>query len=337
MMFSVKSNCERFSRPCTQLPTWAVMGLAVWLVVLGVSAVGLAGQDGATQNNPKLVRIGISQGTWSGVNRNDAIAAITAWAKTILGQRGIQVDVETRFFESTQDMAGSLKNGQIEAATMFTDEFLDLEPKIKPEAVFLAVKNKSSTEQYVILVHRSSGINDVRDLQGRKILLHKSPRTSLAPQWLETLLASRSMALADEVSRNLSKVESASKAVLQVFFQKADACVVTSNVFEMVSELNPQVRRELRVLASSPDVLPTLFCFRAGYTSDIKDRLEAAIVALHNTPAGQQILTVFQCDSMEKQPISCLEGTRRMLAEYDRLKRRHNSGEGQGPLTRVAQ
>jgi hypothetical protein len=337
MRYRVKTNSERLCDAVAPILTWVVMGLAVWLVVLSVSSVGIAGQEGATRNNPELVRIGISQGTWWGVNRNDAKAAITAWAKTILIQHGIRVDVETKIFEGTRDMADALKNGEIEATSILTDEFLALDPKIKPETIFLAVKNNSLTEKYVILVHRSSGIGDVHDLPGRKVLLHKSPRMSLAPQWIETLVEGRSMGLADEVAGDTGKMETASKAILRVFFRQADACVVTSNVFDLASELNPQLRKELRVLASSPDVVPTLFCFRAGYTSDIRDELEKAILKLHDTPEGQQILTVFQCDSMEKRPVSYLDGTLRMLTEYERFARSSKSKEGQGPPLRVPQ
>ena len=337
MISTDKSNSERFSRPGRRIPTWIMMGLAVLVILPGVSAVRVQGQEGEMKERPRLVRIGISQGMWSGVNRNDAIAAITAWAKTILKQRGISGNAETRFFESTQDMVNALKSGQVEATSMFTHEFLTLDASVKPDMVFLAAKNKSFTERYVILVHRSSGIDDVLGLRGRHVVLHKSPRTGLAPQWLDTLLAGRSMDLPKEVSLNTTTIENASRAVLQVFFRKADACVVTSEVFEMVGELNPQVRVELRVLASSPDVIPTLFFFSAGYVSEIRDQLEAAIVALRDTPAGQQILTVFQCDGMEKRPISCLEDTRRMLAEYDRLKRHHKSGVGQSSFIRAAQ
>ncbi len=336
-MLSNRNEPGPHRRPGTLRLGRRAKGLAVWLAVLGLCAVGNADQEGATQNNPKSIRIGISQGTWSGVKNNDAIAAIKAWAKTVMGEYGITINVEAMFFESNQGMAASMKNGQIDAVSIAADEFLALDPKVKPDTVFMSVRNKSFSERYVILVHRNSGIDAVGDLGGRKVLLHKSPRTCLAPQWLDTLLASHSMGLADQVSGNTTRVENPSKAVLQVFFRNADACLVTSNVFDMVSELNPQLRKELRILASSPDVIPNLFFFRAGYTSDVKDKLEAALVALHQTPAGQQVLTVFQCDSMEKRPSSCLEGTRRMLAEYDRLRQRQSSGEGQGPLTRVAQ
>jgi ABC-type phosphate/phosphonate transport system substrate-binding protein len=335
VMLGAESHSGWTSRPGKRIAMVVVMGLGVWLAVLGAVTDGIAAQDGAPRTSPRLVRIGISQGTWWGVNRNDANAAITAWGKAILKQRGILVDVETKILENSQDMVDSLKNDQIEAASMLTNEFLALDPKIRPDTVFLGVKNKSVTEQYVILVHRNSGISDVRDLRGRKVVLHQSPRTSLAPQWLETLLEGRSRGLAAEVSSTTTSVENASKAVLGVFFRQADACVVTSNVFDTASELNPQLRKELRVLASSPEVIPTLFCFRASYSSDIKDVLEAAILAVHETPAGQQILTVFQCDSMVKQPISCLEGTRRILLEYERLRRRQSSREEQRRLTRV--
>lgn len=316
---------------------WVRTGLAACFFLVCMSAVVESAGNGAGQRDGDLVRIAVSPSSWLGVRQNDAVAALKAWAKAVLGECGIAAEVDARFFENSQDMIASLSNCQVDAMSMVTDELLALDPKIRPDRVFISVKNKSFTERYVILVRRNSGIEDVPDLAGRSVLLHRSSRMCLAPQWLETLLETRSAALADQVSRNTSNIENASRAVLQVFFRKADASVVTSNVFEMVSELNPQVHKELRVLASSPEVVPNIFFFRSGYTSPVRDKLEAALEAIHNSPAGRQILTVFQCDSMVKRPISILEGTNRMLAEYERLRRHGGIGDDQGPLTKVAQ
>jgi phosphonate transport system substrate-binding protein len=228
-------------------------------------------------------------------------------------------------------MHDALKTGQIDAVSMLADQLLALEPELQPSEVFLGTKNHSFTERYELLVHRSAGIDDVPGLAGKKLVLQASARTSLAPQWLDTLLACGSLGTAAEVLDTLTKNESPSKAVLQVFFRQADACLVTSNVFELACELNPQLRKELRVLAVSPEVVPSLFFFRPGYTSSVREKLEPAILALHETAAGLQVLTVFQSDGMVKRPLSSLEGTRQLLEEYDRSKQR--SGVGSGAAT----
>jgi len=75
------------------------------------------------------------------------------------------------------------------------------------------------------------------------------------------------------------------------------------------------------VLAVSSEIVPALFYFRPGHTSQARELLEPAILALHESPAGQQVLTVFQCDKMVKLPVSCLDATRELLAEHDRLQK----------------
>jgi hypothetical protein len=74
------------------------------------------------------------------------------------------------------------------------------------------------------------------------------------------------------------------------------------------------------VLATSPALIASFFFFRPSYTGAGRQELEAALMDLHTTPAGQQVLTVFQGARMERQPLSCLETTRQLLAEFERVK-----------------
>jgi phosphonate transport system substrate-binding protein len=268
------------------------------------------------------MRIGIAPGTWWGLNRNDASAAIAAWTRTILAQRGIDAVVQTRLFETPEALSQALKSGQIDAVSMLTDQFLKLQPDLQPAEIFISSKDHSCTENYELLVPQASGITNVAGLAGRKVVLQANSRTSLAAQWLDTLLARQTLGPAKKFFGALTKIESPSKAVLQVFFHQADACLVTSNVFALACELNPQLRKELRVLAVSPEVVPSLFFFRPGYVSKVRDQLEPSILELNKTPAGQEVLTVFQCDGMIKRPVSCLDGSRQLLTEYGRPQSR---------------
>jgi ABC-type phosphate/phosphonate transport system substrate-binding protein len=107
--------------------------------------------------------------------------------------------------------------------------------------------------------------------------------------------------------------------VLRVFFRQSDACLVTADAFELACELNPQLRRDLKVLVASPPLIPTLLFFRRGCTGPARAEVEAAILDLHSTPAGQQVLTVFQGSRIERHPLSCLDATQALFSEYHRL------------------
>ena len=298
---------------------WGIYRLAACVAILAVLCGGAAVKtEAGTLSQPSAIRVGIGSGTWGGVNRNDACAAIKVWAKAILSERGTTVAVETELFDTPEAGRRALKNGQVDAISMLTEQFLALEPGEQPDTVFVTTKDHSLAERFVLLVNRETGIETLAGLAGRKLLLLANGRTSLAPRWLDTLLAGQSLGPAEKLLGTVTKIESPSKAILQVFFHQAEACLVTSNMFEVACELNPQLRKQLMILAVSPDVVPALFFFRPGYASSQRHQLESAILELDKTPAGLQVLTVFQSDGMVKRPISCLDGSRQLLADYER-------------------
>jgi ABC-type phosphate/phosphonate transport system substrate-binding protein len=301
-----------------------VAGLA-----LGLAAGCLAAPVGVPPSNVVRAHIGISPGSWQGLNRNDASAAIATWAKTILRQRGTTLEVKIELFDSDEALAAALRRKEIDAVSMLPGQFVAVEREIQPDAVFATVKNGSVTERYVLLVHRRSGIGDLAGLRGRKLMMQSNSRTSLVVPWIETLLAGQSPAEVDRFFGSVIKSESPSKTVLQVFFRQADAGIVTANALAVASELNPQLQRELQVLATSPEVVPALFFFRPSFDQATRAQMEDAMRELGETPAGRQVMTVFQGDGMTKLPLSALRSTRELLAQHAR--RQPSSAPGVEP------
>jgi ABC-type nitrate/sulfonate/bicarbonate transport system substrate-binding protein len=295
----------------------AVLVVAVWLALRGVGATSVcaAGLPETTALPATHIRIGIDPETWQGLNHNDANAAIIAWMKTILQQRRLAMEVETRLFGSAEEVEQALRSGQVDAVSMLTSHFLSLDPGLRPNQVFIPARNHSIYERYVLLTRRNSGIENASGLRGRPLVMQSNTRSGLAAAWLDTLLSRQSPESADVVMQAVSKVERPSKAVLMVFFGQADACVVTTNVFELAAELNPQLHENLHVIAISPEVVPAVFFFRPDYVVPERTEMEKAIVGLHETEAGLQSLTLFQCDAMTAQSLSCLESTRQLLAD----------------------
>ena len=109
------------------------------------------------------------------------------------------------------------------------------------------------------------------------------------------------------------------QTVLPVFFGKIDACLVTQKGFKTMGELNPQVNRQLRVLASSPEFVPTGFFFRMGYPQAQQADCLAEFTRVHTSTDGQQILTVFQTDRLQEYPGSVLDSAFALVESHRRL------------------
>lgn len=114
--------------------------------------------------------------------------------------------------------------------------------------------------RHVLLVYRDGGITDIGQLPGRKVLVSTLDRGQIASTWLDVLLMRQGLGPAVEEAVDLDIRDRPGYAVPPVLFGQADACIVETRTFDLLCELNPQLRRELRVLsaiADTPDVHPT--------------------------------------------------------------------------------
>jgi ABC-type phosphate/phosphonate transport system substrate-binding protein len=122
--------------------------------------------------------------------------------------------------------------------------------------------------------------------------------------------------------------------VLKVFFRQTDAGLVNRRGFDLMKELNPQVGEQLKVLAASPPLVPTVFCFRSDFKPAVKDHLLDEITKLHTTPAGQQMLTIFQSERIIERPVLKLESALALLARQQQLEAAPRSAKLAPPLAK---
>lgn len=304
-----------------------------WLILLAIIVFGIP--SGARGETVDLFRIGFSKAAFGEVNENDAIAAIRAWAQSLVQDRGIPTDPRPRIFHGAQEMAAELSAKSIDCLNMTTPEFAEVRELIAADQVVAAVTDDSITEEYVLVVHGAGGISDVKDLQGRTLGMLNSARTSLAQAWLDTLLAQAVGRPSARFLRQIATDNKISKVVLPVFFRQRDACVVTRRGFDTMVELNPQIGQQLKFLAVSPPVVPLIFGWRAGYDSPVRARVQMEIADWHTIPAGRQILTLFQVDSLKLIPVASLESSLELLAAHRRVLAESGSGPA-APVVREA-
>lgn len=270
------------------------------------------------------LRIGVSQASFGKVNPNDATAALKAWAAAFIREGNLKMTVQVEILKSVAEMRRAFEKDFVQALSVTSEEFVELGDR--PEYVFLNAKQDSCSWHYVVVTHREGNVNSLQGLKGQRLARHVSPITSPSLPWLETTLHDLHLGRASDVLSEIVEMDNPSKSVLRVFFRQSDACLITTQAFDLVCELNPQLHRQLRILASSPPYVSGLFYFRDSYASPHRARIEASILSLHTTPVGQQVLTVFQGTRMEKHPLSYFDDTRHLYERYAKLTRGESAG-----------
>lgn len=294
-------------------------GIAASFVVAGLVTLLLAADSFPGDNNAALLRVGFSARLFADVNENDAKASVKAWAQVLFKERNIPIDPDVKVLKSIEEISRALQGKTVDAMALATDEYWALGRDLLGNELVVNTYGGIPAEEYLLLVHRDGGIERIEDLQGRSLNFFQNVRMSLALPWLDTVLDKGGFGPAAGFFGSVKQANKLSGVILPVFFRQSNACIVTRRGFQTMSELNPQLGRQLKVLVSSPALVPGGFCFRRDYNSPFKDSVLAEFGKVHTTPAGQQTLTIFQADRLEVHPISILDRSLEVLALHGRL------------------
>lgn len=265
------------------------------------------------------LRLAISQSLVMDVNTNDAGAAMSIWVKRLADEMKIDVDYNPKSFDSSAEIVSRVRRGTLDAAALNVLEYRQIADALDSTQI-VAEAGAVGPEQYLVLVKQDSRFRKVADLRGARMVMLRSPRMCVAPAWLATLLDEP--APAERFFGALTSDGKVARVVLPVFFGQMDACLVSRKGFDAMCELNPQVGRQVRNLATSPAMVVTLYGFRKNYHSLYRERFVKALSGLRATVAGRQLATLFQFEELTVRDAGCMASALAILGDADRLNGR---------------
>jgi ABC-type phosphate/phosphonate transport system substrate-binding protein len=301
------------------------VGVCTGLILIFLTSIPgsplLAAERSPDKQSSAVFHFGFSSSMITDVSQNDVEAAMRVWAQELTHESGFPMDTEPKSLTGLQEIFNAVRDKSVDAIALTTPEYWRLKDVIQSDIIITAVYDDKITEQYVLLVHRNSRIESLSGLQGCSLGVYQSPRMSLASIWLDVQLSEKHLGPYRQFC-HVTESSKLSRVVLPVFFRKMDACLVTRRGYATMTELNPQLGRQLKVLATSPAMVPAGLCFRGDYAGPMKDRVIHEASNVHTTPAGQQILTIFRSGNLEVHPITCLNPAFELLKIHARLLRK---------------
>ncbi len=265
--------------------------------------------------------IGVSSRALGSINQNDTAAALKIWGEALSKEQGFGSGIDIKLLSySAEEIRNAFLLNNLDGVSVTVDEYMSI--GIEPDEVFAFVGSDVGNLEirYVLITGNRQNIETPNDLVKSKTIVVDDQIMVMSIPWLETLFAETDSGKQRVKFKYPVLEKKQSRAIFQVFFNQADAAVVTSDAFELACELNPQLRDNLKILAESPPFITTVLVFRPSL-KDGRDmsKLEKAILNIHNTPAGQQLMTVIRSSRMEKYPASVLNTTIDFLRRHKAL------------------
>lgn len=273
------------------------------------------------------VRLAISESLLGDVNRNDARAAMQIWIRKMTQELSLVIDL--KLLATTQEIVESARKGQLDAVALNVLEYRQIAEMLDSNQIVTAA-GEAGAERYVILAKQNGGVRHLGDLKGRRLCVLKSPKMCVAPAWLFTILEEEHYGPAEQFFGSVTADSKPSRVVLPVFFGQAEACLTSQRGFDTMSELNPQVGRDLKVLAASPPLVVDFYIFRKNYQSLNREKVIRAISSLPSSAAGKQLATLFSFGGLTVRDSSCLTGVLSLLDRAERAHGKPAAGSGRG-------
>lgn len=289
-------------------------------LLLSATATTARGGDVPLPHIDSLL-IGYLSGVLTSVDPTDAKAATKVWADMILKRRGAKVESSTLIFNDLPSVERALAKKEVDLFFLLPQQFLEIRNRVPIVPVVVSTPMKGEFEEFVLLVRKDSAVESVRELRGKNMTVETDQKGMLPLTWLETLLIKAGIfGEPKKFFRSIRVAHKPSQAILLVFFQQSDACIVTRNAFDTVAELNPQVEKELRWIALSPGYVTAVGCVREDYYAKNYPALRDHLELLHEDPQGRQILTLFRTGKLLPFKESYLATVEGLLEEHSKLR-----------------
>jgi ABC-type phosphate/phosphonate transport system substrate-binding protein len=295
------------------------------LVVVTVCALMVSGALGrsvlAAEAGKFHLNIGFSSRAFVNVPKEDMRIAVYILSNKVA--RKASDSAESRIYDSTSEMERDLKDHKLDIIALTPDDFLDMKGRIPLDPVMMTATEKGYEMELLLLVRKDSNIRRLKDLQKRNIVLpSKIVRNgNLYHIWLDTLLAREGLPVQNTFFSSVRESRTAFQALMPVFFHTTDACVVTGNVFDLATELNPQVGKELTVIAKTGKLAGGIIALRHDLPAPRKQKIKEALMTLQEDQGGRQLFVLFQMDRLVPYRPEYLKETEAFITEYRHLQR----------------
>jgi ABC-type phosphate/phosphonate transport system substrate-binding protein len=270
------------------------------------------------------VNIGFSSRAFINAPQDDIKIAVGILTRKVA--RNTVGTANSKIYETTAAIEQDLRTRTIDTVALVPEDYLELSKRLPLEPLMMTATAQGHEVELLLLTRRDSPARTIKDLRNRRIAVPTkvSQYGSMYFTWLDLLAMHQGVRNSTLFFSDMVATKKPSQALMQVFFRQVDACVTTRQIFELTAELNPQVGRDLIVVANLPKLAGGIIAIRGDYPQDRKQKIRHELLTLHEDQEGKQLFVLFQLKKLIPYRPEYLQATEAFFREHRTLSRRLN-------------
>jgi ABC-type phosphate/phosphonate transport system substrate-binding protein len=270
---------------------------------------------------------GISSLHLSDASQKDTKAALEIWLLRLGKKKGYVVEPEVRFYLTLDEIDSGIARGEINCIGMTLIEFLSLKSRNMIIPLLSYYKNNSAYETFLLLVHKDSPFKSMKDLKDKRIIIEQGKKALVPLYWLDTALLEENLPTHGKFFTMAKTEDNSSRAAIPLYFKQIDACVISRSSYKTITELNPQLGKNLRIIKESPPIVLNLVGVAKTVAQKEREDFADMGTKLSTDEDGKQILMLFQLDGLIPFKEEHLKSAEELKNRHDSLLRKAMKGK----------
>jgi ABC-type phosphate/phosphonate transport system substrate-binding protein len=291
--------------------------LSIFIVSIFFCSLGMADK---VKDGIEYLNVGYTKSLLSDVDLKDAQVAMDLWVKELSKASKNPLVPKSILIDDLPSLVRAINAKQVDVLGLSCLDYFKIRDKVNLEPAMVTIIGGKPSKEFSLITRRDK-FSNLNDLKNGKLLVNdEKPANGVPLMWLDTYLIKQEGLNSRQIFASIKEVNKVSKAVLPVFFEQVDACLVSRSGFETMVELNPQIGEQLSIIATSPGFVLGGVFFRKDFREDIKKLIMDTCMKFCTYPSGRQIVTLFKAEAFAPFKPSYFETLLDLTQEYERLE-----------------
>lgn len=256
-------------------------------------------------------------------NRSDIEVSLNFWAKDLFEmeskKHNFAITSSTAIlFDSIEDMQKAFARGELDmiiAPPLLISRYFN---RADLGDGFVGMLEEKKTERLLLIARTDKNINHIKDLRGKRLMMIEDDE--LADIFLDNLVLKDLQKSYKNIVLSTQRQKKNSRIILDVFFDKADVGVIYNSSYQVMTELNPDIKNKIKILAEYPIKGKNFSLFRHNYP--LIDALTKVAMTFKKSTRANQILEVFKTPELDYCKVEELDSFDKFYKDYLKLKQR---------------
>ena len=295
-------------------------------IILFAPLKQILAQQGRDQQ-VKEFNLVFSEVSFTHVNEIDAKASINIYIKKYKTgweeESGQILEPKIITLSKSNSIKDILASGIPSIFQISSIEYIENEDILKSRPYVVGTTGNDVLEIFELLVRKESNIRSLLDLNNKNLVCIGGISGQIAKMWLDTEVLEKAHQKSENYFKKIELVENPSKAMLSLFFKNSDACIINKASFEVLCEMNPQMKKEIISIDQSEGFLPGMSVLVNSSDKTFNDYINRFALNLPREEHSKQMLLLFRIDDIIPFEDKFLDNNRNLVHRNKSLTKKY--------------